>query len=474
MVFFVFTACNYVEPPPSEGSSDIVFFVIINEAATSPTYQIVRLTLIDVDGTQLALSSGPAEGKYTIKLPQSAINETNTINFLVELKTEELLSDKIHTLAPNALARGYLRSRYLRMPHNAIPANGETVSLILDKTKLQVGYGPGSLEVSDIPYMPDFFKIDLKLSHNGIQPLLNKGYTPALAVAIGTPTPPGSSMPNDPGLRLNLAHIPPINESDILGIASPDTGWFMIMENEIVPNSACRFWVFFTKDNNYGTTHVYYHIGAIPDLGQTVEIEPAFAGIPVPDEAMLKMLALSDAERDLISSVPGAVDIRDLSESYVLTSPNYDLSNELWIPIGRDSSAQGGYGYSAFQGVFDGGGYQIWDLNYYSSPAEYVDFGLFGYAQNAKLQNFNINVGADYTQTLTFHSNLHAEHTYAGMLAGRTAGVDLTNISVNSGFFKVHRAVSGVDNYTGGIVGKKSGGVITNVTSSTSVSATGG
>ena len=82
--FLVCIACNYVEPAPSLGSTETVFFVQINETATTPTYQIIRLTLIDAAGTQLALSSGTSDGMYQIILPQSAINETNKLNFLVE------------------------------------------------------------------------------------------------------------------------------------------------------------------------------------------------------------------------------------------------------------------------------------------------------------------------------------------------------------------------------------------------------
>ena len=469
-VVLVFSACNYVEPPPAMGQTETVFFVALDDAEVRSTYETIRLTLIDAEGTQLALSTGPTDGKYKIILPQAAINETNKINFLIELKTQELLSDKIHTLAPNALARGYLRSRYVQITHNSVPGNAETINLTINNADLKVGYGPGHLKMADIPYIPDFFKIQLDLTSEGIEPLLDRGYTPALAVAIDTPVVPGSAPVawNDPGLRFNLTSMPPIREEDVLGVASPDTGWFMIMEDEIQPNKPCRYWVFFVKDNDFTTSHLYYHIGVIPEFGGSITIEPDFAGIPIPDEATLKMLALNDAAREQISSTL-PFDISDLSESFVLTSPVYDLSTDFWLPIGRDKEHPSGVGYSPFTGVFDGGKYLIWQIKL-TGIAEHNNYGLFGNVENAKLQNFNISVNTQ--ETLNFSSTLSADETNAGMLAGRAVGVTLKNINVLSGTFMVTRSGSAA-NRAGGVVGLMSG-TDTNVSCSTTVLATGG
>jgi hypothetical protein len=462
----VFSACNYIEPAPSMGNTEIVFFVALNDTSVSGTYEIVRLTMIDAEGTQLAMSKGPIEGKYRMILPEAAINETKKINFLVELKTQELLSDKIQTLAPNALARGYLRSRYAQIVHNEIPTNGQTITLTISNTELKVGYGPGHLKVSDLPYMPDFFKIQLDLTKTGIGSLLAAGYMPSLAVAIDTPIV--NNVRDDPGLRFDLTKMPPINESDILGVASPDTGWFMIMESEINPGQDCRYWVFFTKDNAFATAHLYYHDAKIPELGGSVPIEPDFAGIPIPDVTTLKLLALDDAARAQISATL-PVDISNLGESFVLTSPIYNLSTDFWFPIGRDRDSIRGTGFSPFTGLFDGGGYQIWEINL-TGTATYEDYGLFGKVENATLQNFNFAVK---TESLTFASIINADDTHAGILAGFTSGATLKNIKVLYGSFTVTRSGS-ADNYTGGVIGRKSGGQDDSVTCTTNVSASGG
>ena len=468
VVVVTFTACNYVEPPPSLGNTETVFYVELDETETSNTYKAIRLTLVDAEGTQLALGSGPS-------LPQAAINETQKINFLIELKTQELLSGKIQALAPNALARGYLRSRYVKITKDRIPENGTTVNLELKIEDLKVGYGPGQLKVADIPYLPDFFIIHLTLTSAGLQPLLNKGYVPAMAVAIAFDT--ARDPPWDPGLKFDLTKMPPIEEADVLGIASPDTGWYMIMEDEIRPNKLCRYWLFFVKENDFTTSHLYYQNGTIPVLGGVVEMTPDFAGIPIHNVETLKLLALDDNTRAQVSAnLP--FDISDLSESFVLTSPIYTLSRDppmdplsadFWLPIGRNPDALNGSGYSPFKGVFDGGGYTIWSINLTGS-AEYVDYGFFGYVEHATLQNFNFQVDP---QTLTFHPTLNSENTNVGILAGVAQNSQLKNIAVKSGSLMVTR-VTTYNNYVGGVVGNMAGSSGTGVTSSVYVLATGG
>ncbi len=148
---------------------------------------------------------------------------------------------------------------------------------------------------------------------------------------------------------------------------------------------------------------------------------------------------------------------------------NLDLKNIAWEPIGNSTNK--------FQGVFDGDGHTICNLNVEKTGINYV--GLFGYTTEGEVKNvkvFNATIkgrlgvgvvsGCPYT---TKYTNITVEGlvkvegmSYVGGVLGRNAYANLTNITVNvtdSSYVKAHsiEKVEGVDvayrTYAGGVVG---------------------
>lgn len=115
-----------------------------------------------------------------------------------------------------------------------------------------------------------------------------------------------------------------------------------------------------------------------------------------------------------------------------------DLENEEWTPIGRKGAA--------FQGMFDGGGYQITDLTI-TNGGRHV--GLFGYAQHAVIKNCSV------TGEIKGHSNSsgnHNQYNYAGGIVGYTiSGTQILNCSFRGN-------MTGESEKVGGIVGEISQG----------------
>ena len=140
---------------------------------------------------------------------------------------------------------------------------------------------------------------------------------------------------------------------------------------------------------------------------------------------------------------------------YAKSKPNADNEYELtisgitqnaWTPIGNASFS--------FNGIFDGGGYEITEMIVLekSSPTTYA--GLFGHVNGGEIQN--IGIGKES------HVIASSSSAYAGGIAGYTTGVGSIYNCYNTGDVSAASTTSSPDNsyvYAGGIVGSDNGSI---------------
>jgi hypothetical protein len=183
---------------------------------------------------------------------------------------------------------------------------------------------------------------------------------------------------------------------------------------------------------------------------------------------------------DGYTEVHTASDLRGISQnlvgSYRLMA-DIDLEGELWVPVGTSSKP--------FDGIFDGNGYTISNLNVDLASQDYV--GMFGYSRgyikDLNVENATIK-GRSYVGGLAGGSGGRVQgcslsglsvtggSSYVGGLAGYSSGI-ITGCSVSGA------GVSG-SSYVGGLAGYAAGGVISqsyssvDVKGSSSSSYTGG
>ncbi len=147
----------------------------------------------------------------------------------------------------------------------------------------------------------------------------------------------------------------------------------------------------------------------------------------------------------------------NLGGKYILMR-NIDISSENWNPIGdRDNP---------FNGVFNGNGYEIKNLNYEYINGEnvYLDIGFFGVAENAVISNLTL-------------SNVKIKVYYPAQIAfkiGAIAATSLTTNVINCSSDGEIDITSGGDICIGGIIGNSvsSGNtLITNCLSETKLKA---
>ncbi|MDR2602091.1 MAG: hypothetical protein LBC53_06540 [Spirochaetaceae bacterium] len=450
--FLFFSACNYAEVKSAVNNVENFFWVEIDQEDVRSNYDVTRLTVVDAEGSQLVCATGPLDGKFKIIPTESTGSEEDGeggIRVLVELSALESQGSKIELIMQNEMARGYLESRFYEEVVTSMPKPGETITIKLEKKNLKIGYGEGGIKVSSIPMMPDFFKIDLNLED--VSSLISKGYDPFLAVV-----PAKDKDGKDVGLAgvLDLTRDPPVTQSGLIGISSPDTGWYMLANDGVKPGP-CRYWILFALNNDYSTLRVYYHDGEIPQSGGTVDIEVEFAGIPVPNAAAFVVMAQPDAAR-----LP--TQYSDLTESYVLIAPEYDLSTiNPWIPIGRDptDNEKQLVEYSAFEGKLYGGSYKIRNVNLTGDAVGYHGYryqGLFGFSNGAEFYDFWVYTNAP---PLVFDKDTGQfdafEATATGILVGCAHGGKFEKIATlhDSGKLQTNRTDGNGPNYAGGIIG---------------------
>ena len=160
------------------------------------------------------------------------------------------------------------------------------------------------------------------------------------------------------------------------------------------------------------------------------------------------------------------------------------IDNRNWIPIGNESAY--------FSGVLEGNNYKI--LNLYNKDIENSNQGLFGYLENATIQNMQINSGSvsgiDYVASIVGKAKniniincinnveITAKNGYAGGIAGLIEENGTIEKCVNNSSISSTEYVSeGKDTFIGGIIGASYANISesTNNGNITSIySATGG
>jgi len=104
-----------------------------------------------------------------------------------------------------------------------------------------------------------------------------------------------------------------------------------------------------------------------------------------------------------------------------------DLSGEEWTPIGLDDA-------HAFDGIFDGGGHIIKNLNVNHPSTNYQ--GLFGYATNATIYNMHLLnpmvAGQDYVGSVVGYAHNSSHITDVLVTSNASSGNDYT-VKANSG-----------------------------------------
>ena len=100
------------------------------------------------------------------------------------------------------------------------------------------------------------------------------------------------------------------------------------------------------------------------------------------------------------------------------------IDNRNWIPIGNESAY--------FSGVLEGNNYKI--LNLYNKDIENSNQGLFGYLENATIQNMQINSGSV------------SGIDYVGSIVGKAKNINIINCINNAEIKKKN-------GYAGGIAG---------------------
>jgi len=104
-----------------------------------------------------------------------------------------------------------------------------------------------------------------------------------------------------------------------------------------------------------------------------------------------------------------------------------------WTPIGNGTftpvesgTVSATWEGPAFQGVFDGQGYAILNLNMTGSPATYKPFGLFGILYKAMVKNLTLGAASGDTGALTATPQ---ERMDAGAVAGVAYGATVQNVT---------------------------------------------
>jgi len=170
------------------------------------------------------------------------------------------------------------------------------------------------------------------------------------------------------------------------------------------------------------------------------------------------------------------------ANAYIKLMTDIDLNWEEWVPIGNSTNK--------FQGIFDGNGHTIRNLQV-SGNNSYV--GLFGFTTNGKIKNLTVEnakvsgylgvgvvAGSPYTSTFTnIKVTGHVEvngFAYVGGVGGRNAYANWTNVTVdvdNTSYVKAN-SVEGdtaYRTYVGGVVGfnGEGGHTFENITSNIDV-----
>ena len=150
------------------------------------------------------------------------------------------------------------------------------------------------------------------------------------------------------------------------------------------------------------------------------------------EEAFARIYELSN-EPLAITSKAEFIAFRDKVNNGTINATSFklmadiDLSGEDWTPIGLDDA-------HAFDGIFDGGGHIIKNLNVNHPSTDYQ--GLFGYATNATIYNMHLLnpmvAGQDYVGSVVGYAVNSSHITDVLVTSNASSGNDYT-VKANSG-----------------------------------------
>lgn len=161
--------------------------------------------------------------------------------------------------------------------------------------------------------------------------------------------------------------------------------------------------------------------GTLTRANEKVGWEEAFARIY---ELSNEPLAINSKEEFI--AFRNAVNDGTINATSIKLMADIDLSGEEWTPIGLYEHP--------FDGIFDGGGHIIKNLNVDNTDTDYQ--GLFGYATNATIYNMHLLnpkvVGRDYVGSVVGYANNSSHITDVLVTSNFPSGGDYT-VNANSG-----------------------------------------
>ncbi|GMO33655.1 MAG: hypothetical protein Ta2B_14070 [Termitinemataceae bacterium] len=223
-------------------------------------YEISRIYVMDEEKTikigQSIGSFGYGEDRrFKIALPESYMGKEMTFALDLQVKNSgfdnlqafvysvEQLEDKLGGAKINLpqnmfdfindypIVLGIIKSRYISLDiskyHYKIPNAGETLNLDIVGETVTVGYGPGSLQLTDlndIKQVPPIFIIDDEKLTAAVDSF---GFNLAAIIATESPS------------------ITPDYDS-ILGITAPELDWVFVFTNSLHPGDSVHLWYIFT------------------------------------------------------------------------------------------------------------------------------------------------------------------------------------------------------------------------------------
>ena len=185
---------------------------------------------------------------------------------------------------------------------------------------------------------------------------------------------------------------------------------------------------------------------------------------------LIKFNDINDMSSVTSGSVYGIYDAADLQKLASLVNSGLDTTGVTFVLVndidlsGIDMTPIGNKTW-AFEGKFYGNGHTISNLSInYSSSADYVSVGLFGYTKGAEIRDLGLEDVYLYGKSTADFGN-----TIVGALIGSANGTTISNVYVDGGSVSGSRGLSFQTIYVGGLIGACGGGTISSSYSNVSV-----
>ena len=235
-------SCSAPEGDELEDAGPLMSFwveLVISDPIIATEYKPTRVLAWDEKNKrQIGQTSAYEQNRYKITLPVSY--SLNNVAYITEFfRTESKFDGNHYTFSDEAvkpLVVGLLKSRYYEIAGsipNSNQAEVPTVKLcIYDVEKLNLGFGPGSSSLEDIPKAPHVYLINLDTDINADE---DYGLTVMHGIAMAEGSSPTAT--EDPtGLGF--------------GFASVETDWILLLAPQYDPGSPLTFCFTIRRDPN--------------------------------------------------------------------------------------------------------------------------------------------------------------------------------------------------------------------------------